>query len=127
MTAEAQLNTYGLVRFGEDVFEQQFRWKGPVKRLKRMMARGAGIELGNGDVLVQTLASLMSKRDPIVHMQSNEEVFDQAGSVIRAAPRPPDHLGGAEAAVREMEDFVRGFAELVAHHDVESLVYIMPI
>jgi hypothetical protein len=127
MTVEAQLNTYGFVRFGEALFRKQFQRKGPVERLKRMAVSGAGVRLGDGDPLVRTLVSLVRKRNPIVHMQSNEEVFDQAGNIIQPAPRPPDHLADAKTAIEEMEAFVRAFAELVAHHDVESLIYIMPL
>jgi len=127
LTAEAQLNTYGLVRFGEELFEREFRWKGPITRLQRMVARGAGVELPRSDALVRTLASLMDKRDPIVHMQSNEEKFDHSGHIIKAAPPPPHHLGRAQAAVEEMRAFLGGFAALVSQHDPESLAYIMMV
>ena len=86
-----------------------------------------GVQLSDGDAIVRTLASLVRKRNPIVHMQSDEELFDQTGRIIQPAPRPPDHLADAKSAIEEMEAFVHGFAELVAHHDVESLVYINPM
>jgi hypothetical protein len=126
MTVEAQINTYGLVRFGEELFEQRrFRWQGPVPRLKNMVAEGCGVTLTGADELVRTLASLMRKRNPIVHMQCNEEKFDKEGHIIQAAPPPPDHFAGAQAAVQEMQAFLGGFPTLVAHNDPESLTYIM--
>ena len=97
MAAEAQLNTYGLVRFEPALFEE-LRWMKVVKRLKRMAALGAGVDLQDSDALVQMLTSLAGKRNPIVHMHANEEVFDQDGRIIRPAPPPPDYLAGADAA-----------------------------
>jgi hypothetical protein len=126
MAAEALLNTYGLVRFEPDLLEKLQWTPSTVKRLKRMVALGAGIQLQDSDALVRTLASLMEKRNPIVHMQANEEVFDHDGHIIRPAPPPPDHLAGANAAVQEMETFLRGFAELIGHHDIESWTYVAP-
>jgi hypothetical protein len=126
MAAEALLNTYGLVRFEPDLFEE-LRWTpSTVKRLKRMVALGTGIELQDTDALVRTLTSLMQKRNPIVHMQANEEVFDHAGHIIQPAPPPQDHVAGADAAIQEMETFLRGFAELIGHHDIESWTFVAP-
>jgi hypothetical protein len=126
MTAEAVLNTYGLVRFEPELLER-LRWIVPVvKRLKRMLVLGAGVELQDPDDLVRTLASLANRRNSIVHMQANEEVFDQAGHIIRPAPPPPDHVAGAEAAVQEMEAFLIGFAASIGRHDIESWAYVAP-
>jgi len=127
MTVEAVLNTYGLVRFGEEQFRRFFRPKGPVQRLKMMMEYGPGIRLTNDDDLVRTLSSLINKRNPIVHMQSDEEIFDTAGRIVRAVPTPVDELAGAEAAVAEMEDFLNRFAAFVGEHDLESWTYVAPL
>ncbi len=125
MAAEAQLDTYGLVRF-EAPLAEKLRWEPIVRRLKRMATLGAGIELQDGDSLVRTLGSLAEKRNPIVHMRTNEEVFDHEGHIIHAAPPPPDHLAGADAAVQEMDSFLLGFADLIGKHDMESWTYIAP-
>ncbi len=112
MTAEAALNTYGMVRFGPDEFERHFRWNNPVVRLKRMAQYGAGVRLKNKYPLVRTLASLMAKRDGIVHMQSNQDLPDKTGRMVSSSGPPPDWLAGADAAIQEMEAFLVGLRQL---------------
>lgn len=124
MTVEAVLNTYGLVRFGEELFKRYFRQGGPVQRLKLMMEYGPEIKLTNDDHMIHTLGSLVNKRNPIVHMQSDEEVFESDGRIILPAPAPVDELAGAENAVSEMEEFLRSFADFVGKHDIESWTYV---
>lgn len=127
MAAEAQLNTYGLVRFGEELYAaKEFRSVGAVKRLKRIALRSAGVQLADDDPLVLGLRSLMAKRNPIVHMQADEEVFNHDGQIIRAAPPPPELLVDAPAAIQEMEAFLQGFAAWVGRHDIENWTYAMP-
>lgn len=127
MTVESVLNTYGLVRFGEQQFRDYFQMKGPVARFKAMMEWGPGLKLNDGDEVVRTLSSLAAKRNLIVHMQSDEEVFDQQGKIIRPAPPPLDELAGAKAAIQEMDLFLRGFAELIGKHDIESWMTVAPL
>lgn len=127
MAAEAQLNTYGLVRFGEELYAgREFRRLGPVKRLKHIALRSVGVSITDDDPLMVHLRSLMAKRNPIVHMQADEEVFDHDGHIIRAAQPPPEHLVDAPAAIQEMEEFLRGFAAWVGRHDVDNLMQVMP-
>lgn len=127
MAAEAQLNTYGLVRLGEILFAtREFRNLSTVARLKRIALRSVGEQLLDSDPLVRGLQSLMRKRNPIVHMQANEEVFDHEGHILRAAPPPPDHLVDAATAVQEMEAFLRGFAAWVGRHDIDSWAHVTP-
>ena len=127
MAAEAQLNTYGLVRFGENLYAtDEFRNRGPVKRLKRIGLRSVGVQIADHDPLVLGLRSLLAKRNPIVHMQADEEAFDKDGHIIRPAPPLPEHLVDAPRAIVEMEEFLRGFAAWVGKHDIENWTYVMP-
>ncbi|SRR6266568_5740638 len=112
---------------GGEEFNRRFRKRGPVVRLKMMMEWGPCVTLDDTDELVGTLRSLVDKRNPIVHMQSNEEVFDAAGRILRPAQRPLDELEGAEAAVNEMEQVLCAFADLIAKHDIESWAYVAPM
>ena len=127
MAAEAQLNTYGLVRFGGRLYAaKEFRRLGPAARLKHIALRSVGVPIPDNDPLVLGLRSLMAKRNPIVHMQADEEEFDNDGHIVRAAPPPPEHVVDAPQAIVEMEEFLRAFAAWVGKHDIENWTYVMP-
>jgi hypothetical protein len=125
MTVEAALNTYGMARFGEQEFERCFRWDGPIGRLRRLAKYGAGVKLKKSHELYRAVASLMAKRDSIVHMQSFEELLDEYGQQT-APPRPQRDLwADADEAIREMDLFLQRFWELDPDPTIQMM--LMPV
>lgn len=124
MTVEAALNTYGVARFGEQEFER-FRWNGPVRRLRRMAKYGAGLTLEESHELCRLVASLMEKRDGIVHMQSDEELLDEHGRQTAAPRSQRDLWTDADEAVDEMEEFLQKFALLDPDPSIQMVLMVM--
>lgn len=113
MTVEAALNTYGLVRFGEEAFEKHFAFHGPAQRLRRLASYGAGRELESDDPMLTSLTRLISVRNRIAHTRSEESRMDDAG-VFRPHTTPQRYNWSSEvpSAVQDMDTFLTHFASL---------------
>ncbi len=115
MAAEAALNAYGLMWFGETDFERHFRWKNPVeKKLKALMRAVLGRELSSDDEIVRLLESLRRKRNAHVHPQAEESAFDAEGVVrtVTKDDRPRLHPSAGCEAAQEVHRFLELFAAL---------------
>lgn len=113
MTVEAALNTYGLVRFGEETFEKHFAFRGPTERLRRLARYGVGRELQADDPMMTSLTRLIGIRNRIAHIRSEESRMDGAG-VFDSSPTPQRYNWSAEVQglVQDMDTFLTHFAAL---------------
>jgi hypothetical protein len=115
MAAEAALNAYGLMWFGETDFERHFRQKKPVEnKLKALIRAVLGRELSNDDETVRLLVSLRRKRNAHVHPQAEESTFDAEGvfRTVTKDDRPRPHPSAGFEAAQEVHRFLELFAAL---------------
>ncbi len=116
MAAEAALNVYGLMWFGETDFERHFERKNPTKKLKALTRSVLGRELSRADEIVRLLDSLSRKRNAHVHPQAEESAFDTQGVVrtVTKGHRPKLHPSAGCEAAQEVHRFLELFAALDA-------------
>lgn len=113
MTAEAALNTYGLLRFGEETFEKHFAFRGPAKRLRRLARYGAGREVPWDDPMLLALTRLVGVRNSIAHTRSEESRMDAAGVFhTSTTQRRFNWASEVESLVQDMDTFLTQFAAL---------------
>jgi hypothetical protein len=90
MAAEAALNAYGLMWFGETDFERHFRQKKPVEnKLKALIRAVLGRELSNDDETVRLLVSLRSLNPAGDGRGNDARNWLPSGAGLRYAPRWP--------------------------------------
>jgi hypothetical protein len=121
---EAALNQYGLMRFGPEQFEQHFAYDGPVKRLRRLIKYGRGLELSDDHPLVAALTRLSERRNALVHPRAHMSIRDAQG-VFRtpeAAWQSPIKLVHADQSLDEMNQFLVAFPDL----DPETATFLRP-
>lgn len=114
MAAEAALNAYGLMWFGEADFERHFEWKNPTKKIKALARAVLKRELTVADEVVGLLDSLQRKRNAHVHLRAEEAALGSDGvlQLVTAGHVPRrDPSGGLEAA-SELRRFLELFADL---------------
>lgn len=107
ITAEAVLNVYAVVRYGEAHFDRNFRYGNPVKRLRDILHYLPHIDLGDTSEIVIICRRLFDVRDELVHAKSSEDRFDEEGK--RILPKEVLHISQETAAIAlsDLERFIR--------------------
>jgi len=102
---EAAVNTYGVLRFGEDQFYSALE-RLPLKdKLKRAVKDGEGVTLEDSDEILQIVGRRVNSRDAIVHPKSHQyhPVTKKLISKTKVSPRPP--IDRATDALADMNRF----------------------
>ena len=111
MAVEGALNTYGLMRFGE---EQLKGYRGStVRKLHDFLNHKYARPFGKEDPLPLALKRLADRRNAIVHIKADESVIDEQGQFTYVTPIhwPPATPKAAIDSMDEMELFFKEFPE----------------
>jgi hypothetical protein len=107
ITAEAIMNVYAVVRFGESHFNRCFRYGNPVLRLRSILHYLPQIDLSDGSEIVLICRRLFDVRDELVHAKSTEDRRDAEGKRILPQPFPEISKETAAKAVSDLERFIQ--------------------
>lgn len=72
MSVEAFINWYGVIRIGEEIYQENFERLGIVPKLKTLLLLTDSLSLTNTDLLVQSLSKLAERRNQRVHPKAKE-------------------------------------------------------
>jgi hypothetical protein len=109
MAVEGYLNFYGVLRLGQQAFDDHFERLGLVPKLRALLLVCDGLDIPNSDELVQCLDRLAQSRNALVHPKAREVQGEFAAHRRTLTPMPET----AERAVRDMEAFFEGFIKAV--------------
>ena len=109
MAVEGFLNFYGVLRLGQQVFDEHFERFGVVPKLRTLLVVGESIDLPRNGPLVLALDSVAQSRNALVHPKA-KEISKESGSDGRPFTKLP---GAAQEAVNNMESFFEHFAHAV--------------
>jgi hypothetical protein len=125
MVVEATLNTYGLLRFGEEAFERKAARAGPVERLNILLeplpAAPADVE-----EIARIVDRVAQRRNALVHPRAELALLDDTGTFRTVTERRPGpvNLNAARAAVADMEIFLKRLGQLLEKHDVDAAGFL---
>ena len=109
MAAEGFLNFYGVLRLGQQVFDEHFERLGVIPKLRTLLLVGESIDLPRNDPLVLILDSVAQSRNALVHPKARE-IIGEPTSDSRPSTRLPEV---AQEMVANMESFFEQFAQAV--------------
>lgn len=109
MAVEGYLNFYGVLRLGQEVFDEHFERLGLVPKLRTLLLICDQLQVQKSDPLVIALESVAASRNSLVHPKTKEVVGGPAQHNQSTSPVPET----ARAAVRDMEAFFKAFLETV--------------
>ena len=114
MAAEAALNTYGLMWFGENDFKEHFERKAPTTKLKALVRAVLARELTKNDEIVRLLDSIAKKRNAHVHLHAEESRFDASGvhRPVTTGCQPIRHPYAGRETAAELNRFLELFSAL---------------
>jgi hypothetical protein len=123
MTAEAVMNVYAVVRYGDAHFDRNFRYGNPVKRLREILHYLPELDLADTSEIVLICQRLFDVRDKLVHAKSSEDHFDGQGKRIT----PPEIVNiSQETAAIALSDLER-FIQLMISFDAEIAPFLEAI
>jgi hypothetical protein len=109
MAVEGFLNFYGVLRLGQQAFDEHFERLGVVPKLRTLLLVGESLDLPRNDPLVLMLHSVAQSRNALVHPKTREISNER-----RVNDRPSTKLPEvAQEAVANMESFFEQFAQAV--------------
>lgn len=114
MAVEGFLNFYGVLRFGQSVYDEHFERLGLVPKIRTLLLVGEGIDIPRNDPLVLILDSVAQGRNALVHPKARE--VENPTTSKRTSTKIPEV---ARSAVASMESFFEQFVLAVPqmmHH-----------
>jgi len=109
MAVEGYLNFYGVLRLGQQVFDDHFERMGLVPKLRALLLVCDQLNVDRNDPLVLLLDKVAQSRNLLVHPKTKEVVGDPATHQRSSFPMPEV----AEQAVANMELFFAAFVTAV--------------
>jgi len=109
MAVEGFLNFYGVLRLGQQAFDEHFERLGVVPKLRTLLLVGESIDLPRNDPLVLVLDSVAQSRNALVHPKARE-IVNEPSSDERPSTKLPEV---AQEMVASMESFFQQFAQAV--------------
>jgi hypothetical protein len=112
MSVEAALNTYGLVRFGNEQFDEyESKPKGPRRKLIDFLDHSFARKPGKTDPITLAVERLTVRRNALVHQKSDESTLDeQQRFTFTSGPNKPDvSVEAANESFDDMELFFQDF------------------
>jgi len=109
MAAEGFLNFYGVLRLGQDVFDEHFERLGVVPKLRSLLLVCDQLEVPRQDPLVVCLDKLATSRNALVHPKTKEVPGDPKLHE-RSSTKVPEV---ARECVTNMDMFFERFVEAV--------------
>lgn len=109
MAVEGYLNFYGVLRLGQDVFDEHFERLGLVPKLRAVLLTCDQLNVPKSDPLVLALNRVAQSRNALVHPNTIEVVGDLSLHKRKATPTPE----AACNAVADMEAFFEEFIKAV--------------
>jgi hypothetical protein len=110
MTAEAAIDMYAVMRFGEANIRNRFSPGGIVRRLKQLLQAGTGADLDDHAEILVLLRRLVEARNALVHPKSDEVLYSDSGEQLTHSVEPffPGVDGdAARDAFRNLNEFYR--------------------
>jgi hypothetical protein len=108
MAIEGFLNYYGVLRFGQQVFEEHFERLGVVPKLRQLLLICDGINLSKDDPLCDAARRVAESRNQLLHPKAKEVPHD--GTFKPTVLKLPEY---ARESVNAMETFFTLFASAV--------------
>lgn len=109
MAVEGYLNFYGVLRLGQDIFDEHFERLGLVPKLRLLLLTCDQLDVPKSDPLVLALDRIAQSRNALVHPKTKEVVGEPSLYKRTAIPAPET----ARAAVNDMESFFEAFLRAV--------------
>ncbi|MCE3006442.1 MAG: hypothetical protein LW853_06385 [Rickettsiales bacterium] len=109
MAVEGYLNFYGVLRLGQQAFDDHFERLGLVPKLRALLLVCDQLDVPTSDELVQHLDRVAQSRNFLVHPKTREVQGDLSAHKRTANPMPET----AEKAVSSMEAFFESFIKAV--------------
>lgn len=109
MAVEGYLNFYGVLRLGQQVFDEHFERMGLVPKLRALLLFCDQLNIPRNDPLVLALDNIARSRNLLVHPKAIEVVGNPATHQRSSFPMPQT----AEQAVANMELFFDAFVAAV--------------
>jgi hypothetical protein len=109
MAVEGYLNFYGVLRLGQQVFDDHFERLGLVPKLRALLLVCDRLNVANNDQLVLLLEKVAQSRNSLVHPKTREVLGDPAIHQRTSLPMPET----ARLAVVNMEAFFTAFISAV--------------
>lgn len=109
MAVEGFLNFYGVLRFGQQAFDEHFERLGLVPKLRLLLLIGENLDIPRNDPLILLLSAVADGRNTLVHPKTREMGEDHTASDRPSVPVPEV----ARKAVENMEAFFEQFAQIV--------------
>lgn len=109
MAVEGFINFYGVLRLGEEVYNEQFERMGLVPKLRALLLISDQLDVPESDPMVDVLKRIAADRNGLVHPKTRT-VTGPADQFTRTLSRVPD---AAIEAVDRMEKFFAAFKEAV--------------
>ncbi len=110
MAVEAFINLYGVIRLGEDNYQQHFERLGLIPKLWQIVLICEHVSLAKDDEIVKTLERIAQRRNSLVHPKAREAESAAHASEIAQSVEIP---GYARESVADMQRFFEQFFELV--------------
>jgi hypothetical protein len=109
MAVEGYLNFYGVLRLGQQPFDDHFERLGLVPKLRALLLVCDQLDVPASDELAQHLDRVAQSRNSLVHPKTKEVQGDLAAYKRTGSPMPET----AENAVQSMEAFFQSFIKAV--------------
>ena len=109
MAVEGYLNFYGVLRLGQDVFDEHFERLGLVPKLRALLLTCDQLNVAKSDPLVLALERVAQSRNSLVHPKTREVMSDPSQHKRTATLVPETAI----SAVSDMETFFATFIEAV--------------
>ena len=112
LAVEGFLNFYGVLRLGQNIYDDHFEKLGLITKLRKLILISENIVISQKDPLVKILESIASDRNSLVH----PKVREYSNKSERSSIEIP---GSAKNAVTNMEAFFEQFTRIVPlmkHH-----------
>lgn len=105
MAVEGYLNFYGVLRLGQEVFDEHFERLGLVPKLRQLLLICDDLDVAKNDSIVLALDALARSRNSLVHPKTRE-ISGEPSKYQRSSTPIPDT---AREAVANMEEFFTQF------------------
>jgi len=109
MAVEGYLNFYGVLRLGQQVFDEHFERLGLVPKLRALLLFCDQLNIPPNDPLVLIMDKVAQSRNSLVHPKTREVIGNPATHQRSSIQMP----GAAEQAVECMERFFETFMQAV--------------
>ena len=109
MAIEGFLNFYGVLRFGQHVFDTHFERLVLVPKLRMLLLVGESLDIPKNDLLVHHLELVAFSRNELVHPKTRERTLNQISPDKKLINLPE----AAQLAVKNMEEFFKLFEQAV--------------